>query len=192
MQNIPDVHISCVNWPDTYPSCPKVFFKIAHNGNYVFVHYFVEEGEILATVEEDNGAVWTDSCVEFFVSFDESSYYNAEFSCVGKSLFRFKRMEEDSHSASSFVMDSIKRYPSLGYDVFGRKQGDFKWDLLVAIPVSAYWQSGLETFRGVKAKANFYKCGDNLTVPHFLSWSPIEAEQPNFHKPEYFQELLFE
>lgn len=38
-------------------------------------------------------------------------------------------------------------------------------------------------------KANFYKCGDGLTVPHYLSWSPIVTEKPDFHRPEFFNQI---
>ena len=39
--------------------------------------------------------------------------------------------------------------------------------------------------------ANFYKCGDKLQTPHFLSWNPIDLEKPNFHCPEFFGMLRF-
>lgn len=193
MQNIKENEIACVNWPELYPSKPKVSFKMAHNGTHLFLHYFVEENEVLAKTTEDNGEVWTDSCVEFFMSFDDSTYYyNAEFSCIGKSLLAYRSGRDGAIHADKEIMDQIKRYPSLGTQPFDKKQGDFKWNLLVVIPVSAYWKSGIETFSGVKANANFYKCGDNLTVPHYLSWNPIGTEKPNFHAPKYFGEIYFE
>lgn len=186
-----DNEITCVNWPEDYPSKPKVFFKIAHNNENLFLHYFVEENEILAETKEDNGPVWTDSCVEFFISFDEIFYYNAEFSCIGKALLGHRSGKENFEHAGADVMNTIKRYPSLGVESFGRQKGDFKWDLLLVIPVSAYWKSGLKSFKGVEAKANFYKCGDNLSECHFLSWSPVKTEKPDFHRPEYFEKILF-
>ena len=39
-------------------------------------------------------------------------------------------------------------------------------------------------------RANFYKCGDLTAHPHFLSWSPVFTEQPDFHRPEWFGELF--
>jgi hypothetical protein len=39
-------------------------------------------------------------------------------------------------------------------------------------------------------RANFYKCGDKTAHPHYLSWSPIETPKPDFHRPEFFGELL--
>lgn len=192
MQNIQKNNISTVNWPELYPSKPEVAFKIAHNGNHIFLQFFVEENEILAKTAEDNGHVWTDSCVEFFISFDGLYYYNTEFSCIGKALMGYRKEKKDSRHASQQILDSIKRYPSLGIEPFDKKQGDFKWNLLLVIPATAYWMSDLKSLNGIKAHANFYKCGDNLTIPHFLSWNPIHTEKPNFHVPQFFGELNFE
>lgn len=193
MKNTAENSLSSVNWPALYPSKPEVSFKIAHNGESLFLHFFVEEDEIVATVAEDNGAVWNDSCVEFFMSIGNSPfYYNAEFSCIGTALLGYRQGREGAVHAAGSVVGQIKRYPSLGYDLIEKKQGHFKWDLLVAIPASAYWNSGLKSFKGLKAKANFYKCGDGLTVPHYLSWNPILTENPNFHAPQFFGEVEFE
>lgn len=193
MQSMQENSISCVNWPELFPSDPKVSFKIAHNGDYLFIQFFVEENEILAKTTEDNGSVWTDSCVEFFISFDNSpQYYNAEFSCIGKALLGYRKDRSSAVHAAPAIMNSIKRYSSLGTEPFDKKKGDYKWNMLVAIPVSAYWQSDLKSFRGIKARANFYKCGDDLTTPHYLSWNPIKTEKPNFHAPQFFGELNFE
>ncbi|WP_029903452.1 carbohydrate-binding family 9-like protein [Prevotella sp. 10(H)] len=184
--------ISCVNSPQLYPAIPKVIFKILHNDTHLFLQYFVEEDEILAEVTEDNDRVCTDSCIEFFVSFGAPYYYNLEVSCIGTAMMAYREMGEEKVYAPMEVLASIKRYPSQGREPFGKIRGDFKWDILLIIPVSAFWQSGLESFKGVKAEANFYKCGDNLTLPHYLSWQRIKSESPNFHLPAFFGEIHFE
>ena len=46
--------------------------------------------------------------------------------------------------------------------------------------------------RDREIKANFYKCGDELQTPHFLSWNPIKIENPDFHRPDFFGTLEFE
>lgn len=193
MKNVQENKISCINWPEEYPSSPNVSFKMAHNGTHLFLHYFVEENEILAKTEKDNGPVWTDSCVEFFISFnDYPFYYNLESSCIGKVLFGYRKDRQDVEYGNSVIMDSIRRFPSLGYDNFEKKEGDFKWNLLLIIPVSSFWKSDIRSLNGMRAKANLYKCGDDLSVPHFLSWQPIKTEKPNFHMPAFFSELVFE
>lgn len=193
MQNVQESKIACVNWPDEYPSKHGVTFKIAHNGTHLLLQYFVEEDEILAKTEVDNGPVWTDSCVEFFISFDNSPYYyNAEFSCIGKALLAYRPGRENAVHADEVIMSSIKRYSSLGDKTFGKRKGNFKWELLVVIPVSAYWKSDIKKLNGVTARANFYKCGDNLTTPHYLSWNPILTENADFHTPQFFGDVKFE
>ncbi len=43
---------------------------------------------------------------------------------------------------------------------------------------------------GDKISAAFYKCGDNTGRPHYGSWKAIAAESPDFHRPEFFGELV--
>jgi hypothetical protein len=39
--------------------------------------------------------------------------------------------------------------------------------------------------------ANFFKCADHSSHPHWASWSPI-GEELNFHQPQTFGLLRFE
>ena len=41
-------------------------------------------------------------------------------------------------------------------------------------------------------RANFYKCADATSQPHWLTWAPVEFSRPNFHLPEFFGTLSFE
>ena len=36
----------------------------------------------------------------------------------------------------------------------------------------------------------FYKCGDKTAHPHFLSWNPVGTPAPDFHRPDFFGELI--
>jgi hypothetical protein len=45
---------------------------------------------------------------------------------------------------------------------------------------------------GKKWRANFYKCGDKTSHPHWLTWAPVEFPKPNFHLPGFFGMLIFE
>jgi hypothetical protein len=44
----------------------------------------------------------------------------------------------------------------------------------------------------VKWRANFYKCADDTSHPHWLTWSFVNRPKPDFHQPEYFGTLLFD
>ncbi|KAK8885666.1 hypothetical protein M9Y10_041118 [Tritrichomonas musculus] len=181
--------VGCNNWPDQYPETPTVYVRVAHNNKEIFVRFDVEEHYTVAHVEKDNGEVWYDSTCEFFITFDDLGYYNIETTCIGKVLLGFQKTLPDQILGST---DSINRLPSLGTETFDEKVGDNKWNLTYAVPLSAFWKHNLTSLHGVKAHCNFYKCGDSLSKPHFITWRPIKNPKPFFHMPEFFGEIDFE
>ncbi|MDR2968576.1 MAG: hypothetical protein LBV32_03105, partial [Tannerellaceae bacterium] len=83
---------------------------------------------------------------------------------------------------------SIRRYSSVRSQVFPEKTGIHAWSLIVCIPFEVM---GLNPDSlPEKIKGNFYKCADGTKYPHYLSWSPVGTEHPDFHRPEYFGEIL--
>lgn len=192
LEAIPPQKVACNNWAKDYPYAPQVTFRMAHNGEALFIRFDVKENFTMARVTEDNGEVWTDSCVEFFLSWDDSGYYNFEFTCIGKALAGFRKERPHATHGNAEIMQSIKRYSSLGGANFEEKTGENEWTLTVAIPKTAFFRHGIECLSGLKAKANVYKCGDNLSKPHFLSWQPIDTPAPNFHMPQFFTEIEFQ
>jgi hypothetical protein len=183
--------IEIANW-QAYPYKPEVSFRIAHTGKEILLHYKVKEASVRAVATKDNGRVWEDACVEFFVSPDgDNTYYNFECSCIGKLLIQ-EGIPGNRKSAEQDVLSSVKRWSSLGNEPFDEKVGECSWELTMIIPVTAFYKHSLESLDGKKMKGNFYKCGDKLQTPHFLSWSPIQAERPMFHLPAYFGTLFFE
>lgn len=191
MEAVPLQTVSCNNWAKEYPYAPQVSFRMAHNSKAIFIRFDVKENYTLARIRKDNDEVWTDSCVEFFLSLDESGYYNFEFTCIGKALAGFRKERPHATHGSPEIMHSIQRYSSLGSSNFEEKTGENNWSLTVAIPVSALFKHNVKQLNGLKAKANVYKCGDNLSKPHFLSWQPIDTPAPDFHVPEFFTEIEF-
>ncbi len=181
--------IGVINWPVEHPSCPKVEFAMLHDGDNVYIKYWVEEQATLAAVTEDLGQVWTDSCVEFFITFG-TGYYNMEFNSIGYGLASFRTDRYTPEFATSDLMSKIERYPSLPREPFAEKSID-KWNIMLKYPKDIFFKENFETLDGVKGTANFYKCGDNLSVPHFVTWSPIKTEAPNFHLPSFFAEVEF-
>lgn len=191
----PRIEIGCNNWPDEFPSDLSANFSIAHDSESLYIRFRVTETYIMAKVEADNGPVWTDSCCEFFVSFDDRGYYNFEFSCIGKALLAFRKNKPNPTPAPPSVLDLIERNSTLGdrcFDEFKAANMDQgNWELNIRIPRAAFFMHDFKTLDGLSARGNFYKCGDGLTVPHFLSWAPIKSDHPNFHLPAYFGNLLF-
>ena len=190
--NLPEHAIDCCNWREEYPYTPKATFKLFHDGKNLYIRFDVTEKDIQANVTEDQGRTWTDPCVEFFVSPEGNlDYYNFECTCTGKLLLAWHPADAPKESANKEVLDSVKRTPSLGTEPFALRKGEHSWSVIEVIPVTALFRSGVESFDGKTMTANFYKCGDELPTPHFLSWNAIEWESPSFHRPEQFGKLIF-
>ncbi len=184
--------ICCVNWKD-YPYCPDVKFRIAHTGRSLLLEYRVKEASVRAVAASDNGRVWEDSCCEFFfqVPGDKENYYNLECNCGGTLLIGYGRKGEREHAPVE-VTSAVKRWSSLGKAPFEERMGECEWQMALLIPADAFFCHQIEHFVGMTARANFYKCGDLLATPHFLSWNPINLPEPCFHCPEFFGSVHFE
>ena len=184
--------IGCVNWPEKFPYSPEVRFGIGHTGREILLRFEVREQATMGLVTTDNGAVWQDSCVEFFLSPDDTGYYyNFEFNCIGTKLLGFRKERERFTHAPAEVMRSIPTFPTLGNSPVELREGDIRWNLEAVIPASALFRHEIADLTGMTARANFYKCGDSLPTPHFLSWMPIDNPTPDFHLERFFGQVVF-
>ena len=183
--------IACNNWANEFPYAPTVSFRMFHTGELLHLRFDVEEEYTMAKVGEDQGRVWTDSCVELFISVGNVGYYNFETNCIGKMLLAYKDQDGVSTSAPIQTMEIIKREPSIGCVPFDEITGDNKWSMTLAIPAKALFSHNLDSWCGVEGSMNLYKCGDDLSKPHFLSWNPIDNATPNFHLPPFFRKINF-
>jgi len=174
-------------WP-AYPYKPRAAVAVIHSGDYIFLQYDVSEKSIRAVQTAINSAVWEDSCVEFFIAFTDKGYYNFEFNCAGTSLLGFGQGKTGRELFPEEVVRKIRTYSVIG----DKTNGTINWRLTVAIPVEVFLYDNLLSMEKVTGRANFYKCGDLLPEPHFLSWNNIEYPEPNFHISEYFGTVSFE
>ncbi len=182
--------IDTVNWAE-FPYKPAVEFRAAHTGDALLLNYRVTEEAVRAEAGADNGPVWEDSCVEFFVSFDGRNYHNVECNCVGTILSAVGPDRNERQLLSQQQLDGVSRYSTLKAGQLP-KGGPVSWSVSLVVPASLFAASGVKDLSGVKARCNFYKCGDKLPTPHFLSWNPIGVPNPDFHRPEFFGEINFE
>ena len=189
---IEPLKIETVNW-EAFPYLPDVSVQIAYNDDELFLQYKVSEQSVKAVVDESNGRVWTDSCVEFFLSPEGNDfYYNLEMNCIGTALLGFRKKGETTTHASADQIATIRRISSLGNTPFAEKKTQTEWQITVAVPWTVFFSHKLNPASGTKMRGNFYKCGDELSVPHFVSWTKIKTDKPAFHMPEFFGGLEFE
>ena len=80
---------------------------------------------------------------------------------------------ETAQHAPQEVLDKVQRWASLGREAFDERVGECAWEVALVIPYSAFFLHDITSLDGKTLRANFYKCGDKLQTPHFLSWNPI-------------------
>lgn len=187
---LPKIPLACFSW-DTPTSKPDVGFKIAHNNETVFLHFQVREDEMLARYSQHNQPVYTDSCVEFFIAFnDDPNYYNFEFNSLGTCLAAWGPNRNQREPIAPELLDQIQTRTTTSRLNQGQSPR-FDWQICIQLPVSVFIHNKISQLSTTKARANFYKCGDDLSEPHFISWKKIETSTPDFHQPAYFGELSF-
>ena len=67
------------------------------------------------------------------------------------------------------------------------------WEVSYKVPFALIekYIPGYRFEEGMTIKANFYKCGDKMLLPHYGMWKEVKAEDQDFHRPEFFGEILF-
>jgi len=180
-----------LNWRG-YEYSPEAGFSIARTPLEILLKYYVRETWFKAEKTETNQEVYEDSCVEFFVSpSDDGIYYNFEFNAIGTCLMGAGTGRHDRKRADPRVIAEIRRLASAGNRPISEGEGDFTWTLTLAIPFSTLIHHKADVREGTIFRANFYKCGDKLTMPHYLTWNRVGTDKPDFHRPEFFGSLEF-
>lgn len=179
--------IDCINWPVEYPEKPVVYFKLVRIKNGLLVKFHVNEDVIRATFTLDNQPVFRDSCVELFIDpSGDGTYYNFEFNALGTLLLGFGVSRHDREIALPEITNLVKRQSSLGTVAFDYLRNKSPWHLTVIIPYTSFFHHTILSLEGKVIRGNLQKCGDDLPVPHYLTWNPIPTPHPDYHKPEYF------
>lgn len=192
LQQLPARSIACNNWPEAFPYAPQAAFKAFHDGGNLYLEFSVAEECTRALETRPGHKVCTDSCVELFLMPDDTFYYNFEWNCIGTLYAACRTGRHDPVPAPADVMQSIRAFSSLGTEPFGERCGRQEWRLTVTIPAGALFRHPTASWHGLHLRANLYKCGDALSQPHYLSFAPIRTPAPDFHRPEFFTDLIFE
>lgn len=188
---LPGNKINILNWKE-FSYQPEVSFSMAYTAREILLKYYVTEEYFKAEKSESNQMVCEDSCVEFFVSpSTDGLYYNLEFNAIGTCLFGSGTGRSNNKKADTEIISKIRRMTSAGKKPVGEKTGNYSWDLTIAMPYEIFFHHRIKDLQGTAFRANFYKCGDMLSVPHYVTWSPVRTEKPDYHRPEYFGLLNF-
>lgn len=184
--DVPRAAIDQYAWSDAYT--PDAYAQLIKIEGYGFALRMVcLEKHPRAVYTDYNQPIYTDSCLEFFATWDNTAdkYLNMEMNARGALL-------------SCVGKDRYERVPTL--DVCGALPdvegfvADEEWGIMACIPFSVIkgvYGIDADAFApGYTFRGNFYKCGDDTAVPHYGSWSRVGTEKPDFHRPEYFGKLV--
>ena len=181
--------INIAPWPE-FSYQPAVSFAIAYSTAGIIIQYYITEKEVRAIYNQPNDPVYKDSCVEFFVSFDERGYYNFEFNCIGTCLAAFG---PNRYNRTLLPADTIQKIKSHSHIYRSdNRSGVISWQLTLILPLEVFLHHSLVDLKNKTARANFYKCGDDLAQPHYLCWNSITSPHPDFHLPQFFGEVQFD
>lgn len=173
---------------------PTVVVKVCHTKSEIILFWKVKEDEIVCKHKNHFDKVYEDSCVEFFVKpFNAVGYFNFEINCNSKILSYYITdwVRNESGKLKEFKrlpisdLEEINISSKIYYD-------DNEWFLLTQIPkLILLNNSELNELNFTNPwKANFYKCADKSSKPHWSSWNPVS--ELNFHQPNDFGEITFE
>lgn len=180
---------------------PDVQARVLYDDQALHVHFRVEDQYVRAVAERFQDSVCLDSCVEFFVSPlpDSEAYFNFEVNCGGTMLLHrcpsaseraVGRTTENVRDDEGATIQIAHSLPKIVEPEIAEKT---TWTLEYRVPFalfSSYFDCPVPS-QGDQWRANFYKCGDATSHPHWGSWAPVGTERPNFHQPAYFQPILF-
>lgn len=178
-----------VCWPGEYPYKPLCAGTIAHTGDSIAILFHVRGLDLRSVNLSDNGRQWEDSTCEFFVADPhDGTYYNFETNCVATTLGAKGVGRNNRLVRADSDIASIRRWSSLPRVAREENGQVAEWTIFEIIPFRLI---GIpEGELPVKLLGNFYKCADLTAHPHYLSWSPVGCPNPDFHRPEYFGELI--
>lgn len=177
---------------------PLTRVKLAYDSDALYVIFKVEDQYVRAVADHYQDAVYRDSCVEFFFrpSADTSDgYFNLEMNCGGTALFHHQRRQGVSVqpvAAQDFARMSVAH--SMPKIVNPEISTATVWTVEYRLPfaILAHYAPLTAPAPGVSWRANFYKCADKTSHPHWLTWAKIDYPKPRFHLPQFFGTLVFE
>ncbi len=173
--------INNFNWAKDMTT-PKTTAKLLWSEEGIHVRMTTDESPLLARVTQQNGDVYADSCMEFFIqpNINDKRYLNFEFNAFGTNYFSIRRDRHDY---------DFCEYGKKDFNV-KTKVNDGEWVLMFTVPfkvVDEIFGSHTDTMRG-----NLYKCCEDKAPAHWASYYPIDTPAPDFHCPQFFGEFVLE
>ena len=181
---VPVVELAHTPWLE--PCAVTARARLCRDDEALWVRMEAEESPVRAELTGKLDPVCTDSCLEFFFAplAEDKRYFNFEWNPLGTLCLGF------GAERPTRVRQVVKDAEALFHPRPFRTEGG--WGITFRIPLSFLRMYFPDCdFRG-EAACNFYKCGDATPVPHYLAWSPLTSDSPDFHRRQDFGRVRFE
>jgi len=177
---------------------PDVRFRLLHDDANLYVQFQVQDRYVRSVQTAYQGMVCADSCVEFFVQpRADRGYLTFEINAGGTLLLYY--IEDATRAPGGFAKfqkvppewgTQVQIWHSLPAVVDPEIMEPVTWNIGYRIPreLLETYVGPLGNFSGQTWRANFFKCADQTSHPHWASWSPVV--KLNFHLPECFGNVV--
>lgn len=180
---------------------PQTTVRLVYDDTGLYVRFDVKDRYVRAVAESYQDPVCRDSCVEFFVQPKPGGpYFNFEVNaggvmllyCIPVTADGTARMDQRDPVPFESVQDMAISH-SLPARIDPEIPEPCEWSIEYKIPFTLFepFLGPLSPPDGQAWRANFYKCADATSHPHWGMWSPI-PDGRSFHRPEWFGELIFD
>lgn len=169
---------------------PETWAAVAYSDSAIYVHMETKERYIRAVHTAVNGAIYTDSCMEFYVRpcLENNNYFNIEINPIGTVYLsvganRGERLLIDEIGAEALQIETnIKHF----------SKNNIVWSVEYKIPYRFIKEYIPEFSIGQQLlmEGNFYKCGNELPEVHWGCWNYVNSLKPDFHRPECFGRII--
>jgi hypothetical protein len=179
---------------------PATQARVLHDGQALTVIFRVEDRYVLARGTQYQSPTHKDSCVEFFVQpRPDRGYFNFEFNAIGTLLLWYiekpRRLDgvfEKYIEVPENIASTIEVRASLTEPIREEDPGPLVWTVSYRVPLALLeeFTGPLGVLSGQKWRANFYKCADDSSHPHWGYWADI-GDRLDFHQPDRFGKIIF-
>lgn len=185
----PKLAIDCYPWDETGYRPPAAAQMVWTEDRFV-VRFETVERELRAEARGICPVVCDDSAVELFLMPDPAHtgiYLNFEINTLCAMY-----LGAGTGRADNRLLREEELVPFGAQSEISLTPDGYHWRITFGIPF-AYLKrhAGCGEFGpGSRMRANFYKIAEKGPCPHCGCWNPITWPEPDFHRPEFFGELL--
>jgi hypothetical protein len=185
--------------PESSDHRPVTKVKVLYDEEALHVIFRVADRYVRSVQTDYQAPVCTDSCVEWFAQpRPDKGYINFEVNAGGALLCSY--IEDPTRTPVGFKQfellpsalgQQVSIVHSLPAVIDPEITQPVDWVVQLRVPLTLFehYIGKLGALQGQRWQANFYKCGDQTSHPHWAAWSPVQAL--NFHQPRDFAPILF-